>query len=71
MNRAINKEIREQIKALGLFHWQVADAIGISEHRFCQWLRYELQGERLDAVQAAIKRLSDNTSAEQKKPTAV
>lgn len=64
MSKRANQEIRDQIKALGLFHWQIADEIGISEHCFCQWLRHELEGERLERVQTAIKQLSGGNTDE-------
>ena len=52
-----NFEIRKRIATAGLKHWQVADAIGISECTLCVWLRKELDGERLRRVQAAINAL--------------
>ena len=53
-----NTDIRKAISDAGLRHWQIAKAAGISESTLCVWLRMPLQGERLERVQAAIKKLS-------------
>ena len=53
-----NTDIRGEIKRAGLFHWQVAKAIGVSEVTFCRQLREELTQARKEDVRAAIKRLS-------------
>ena len=37
-----NVDIRNEIRNAGLFHWKVADAIGVSEVTFCRMLRREL-----------------------------
>lgn len=54
-----NQEIRNSITNAGLKHWQVAEAAGVSPYTLCVWLRTELSGERLERVQAAIKKLSE------------
>jgi len=46
--------IRERIKQSGLTHWEVAEALGVSEFTFCRWLRKEIEGERLEQVMNAI-----------------
>ena len=46
MERA-NQELRKRITEAGLFHWQVAEAVGVSESTFCRWMRKAPDPERL------------------------
>jgi hypothetical protein len=52
-----NRDIREAIQAAGIKHWQVAEALGWPEGKFCRMLRREvppaLKEEILRAVQRA------------------
>ena len=59
-----NNEIRSRIRNSGLFYWEVADAVGITDSRFSCWLRKPLQGERLSRVLAAIGRLEGGRAVE-------
>ena len=52
-----NLEIRSAISNAGLRHWQVADAVGISEATLCVWLRRPLSNEREKRVTDAINQL--------------
>ena len=52
-----NQNIRKQIKDLGLYQWQLADAVGVSNYSFTIWMRHEMTGERLARVQAALDKL--------------
>lgn len=54
-----NIEIRKAIVGARLRYYEVAEAIGISPYTLSVWLRTELSGERLERVQAAIKKLSE------------
>ena len=54
----MNADVRQKIKAAGLFQWQVAKACGISEVTLIRWLRDELSKERREAIFAAIEALS-------------
>jgi len=58
MNKDMNKDIRDAIKAAWLYQWQVAEACGVSEWTFVRWLRHELSEERREAVFKAIEKLS-------------
>ena len=40
-----NLEIREEIKKSRLFHYEIADALGVSESAFSKWLRSEMDRE--------------------------
>ena len=53
----MNRGIRQKMHESGVYQWQVAKAIGISEYTLCKWLREELQGERLKQVSEAIERV--------------
>ena len=37
-----NKELRKRITAAGLFDWQLALRLGISDSTLCKWLRVEI-----------------------------
>lgn len=52
-----NKDIREKIKDVGLYQYQVAEEVGISEAQFIRWLRNELSEERKAKIYTAIKKL--------------
>ena len=41
-----NKIIREELKARGVRHWELAAALGISEQTLVRWLRFELSEDR-------------------------
>lgn len=50
-----NLDVREAIKNAGVYHYQVAEALGISEGTFCKMLRKELPEDQKCAVYNAIK----------------
>lgn len=54
----MNSEIRQKIKAEGLYQWEVAKACGVTEYTLIRWLRDELSEERRKAIMAAIEALS-------------
>ncbi len=41
-----NKIIRDELKARGVRHWELAAALGISEQTLVRWLRFELSEDR-------------------------
>lgn len=41
-----NKIIREELKAKGVRHWELAHELGVSEQTLVRWLRFELDEER-------------------------
>ena len=41
-----NKIIREELKARGVRHWELAHALGISEQTMVRRLRFELDEDR-------------------------
>ena len=41
-----NKIIRDELKARGVRHWELAHDLGISEQTLVRWLRFELNEDR-------------------------
>lgn len=58
MNKQYNEALRETIHKSGLYQWQIAEHIGISEFTLCRWLRYELTTEQKEQIMQAIAELS-------------
>ena len=50
-----NLEIREEIRKSRLFHYEIVDALGVSESAFSKWLRSEMDAERKEKVIRAIE----------------
>jgi hypothetical protein len=55
MQRMCNTDIRNEIKKTGIYHWQVADALGVAENTFCRMLRKELPDEKKKEILRAIR----------------
>ena len=49
-----NLEIRMMIKNNRLYHYEVAQKLGVSEYTLCRWLREELSDERKGIIIDAI-----------------
>ena len=52
-----NQDIRTEVKGAGLFLWQIADKIGITDGNFSRLLRKELPDEKKARIRAAISEL--------------
>ena len=52
-----NKEIRKAIEKSGLYKYQIAHEIGVSDAWFSKILRYELPEEKKAEIRKAIKKL--------------
>ena len=52
-----NKDIRNAIQKAGIYQYEVAKQIGISEPQFTRWLRYELPDEKKKQILEAIGEL--------------
>ncbi len=50
-----NADIREEIRAKGLYLWQVAARLGVAESTFIRWMRMEMDDETKDRVRTAIR----------------
>ena len=53
-----NVDIRREMLASGVKHWQVAQEIGVADGTFSRRLRNELSDEDKAEIRAAIERLS-------------
>lgn len=51
-----NATVRERIKNAGVFHWQVAEALGVSESKFCRMLRREMPEDQQRKVLEAVEK---------------
>ncbi len=55
-----NAIIREELKAKGVRHWELAHELGVSEQTLVRWLRFEMdedkQMEMLEKIEAIAKR---------------
>lgn len=54
-----NLELRKEIKKSRLFHYEIADALGITEAAFSKSLRKELTAERKRQVLDAINQIKE------------
>lgn len=53
-----NNEIREQARTAGVKHWQIANAMGVSEQTLVRWLRTSLDESKRQRITAAIEQLT-------------
>ena len=54
-NQRPNQDIRETAKESGVYLWQIAAALGISEPTLIRWLRFPLAPEKRSAIIEAIE----------------
>ncbi|MBC7342775.1 MAG: hypothetical protein H5U02_10100 [Clostridia bacterium] len=59
MVKTRNNDIREAVKEAGLFLWQIADALGITDAYFSKLLRKELPQEKKATIFQIIKELKE------------
>lgn len=57
-----NAELKQKIKDSGLFQWQVAAALGVTEMTLIRWFRTPMTEEKLERVNAAIEQLKAGVS---------
>ncbi len=58
--RKANLDIREQAKKAGVYLWQIAAAIGVSEPTFNRRMRVEMPETEKEQVKKVISRLKQN-----------
>ena len=55
-----NTIIREELKARGVRHWELAHELGVSEQTLVRWLRFEMdedkQMDMLEKIEAIANR---------------
>lgn len=52
-----NTRIRQLIKNSRLYHYEIANKIGVSEYTLCKWLRNELTDKQRERIMQAIEEL--------------
>lgn len=53
-----NKQIKIDLLTYGIKHYELAEALGISEFTLCRWLRKELSIDKKDMIIKTIEKLS-------------
>jgi len=53
-----NQEIKDRIHSAGLYQWQIADALNITEFTLCRWMRKELSEKQKKDILLAINNLT-------------
>lgn len=53
-----NLDIRIMAKSNGIYLWQIANYLGISEATLCRWLRFDITPDRRSQIEDAISNLS-------------
>lgn len=61
MAMSFNEDIKSEIKALGIKHYELAYAIGIYRGTLTEWLRVPLTDERRERICKAIQELKKRT----------
>ena len=59
-----NRELRNAIKESGIKHWQIADALKITEGTFCKMLRYELKPTEREMILQTVSELKQAAEKE-------
>lgn len=57
-----NADIRNEMKAAGLYFWQVAAKLGVAESTFIRWMRFELSDELKGKIRAAIAEITEENA---------
>ncbi len=57
--RKANLDVREQAKKAGVYLWQIAAAIGVSEPTFNRRMRVEMPENEKEQVKQVIDRIAD------------
>ena len=59
----MNLELRTRMFALQVRHWQLAEALGISEYSLSRRLRHELPPDQMQEALAAVERIAAERGA--------
>ena len=60
-----NEAIRQEIRESGIYQYQVAMKLGVSEMSFIRWLRAELPEKKRIAIIEAIREVKKEAGREQ------
>ena len=56
VKKMCNKDLRDEMRIANVRHWEVAEAIGISEMTMVKWLRRELDDSKKALVREGISK---------------
>ena len=54
-----NADLRQEMKSAGVFAWEVAEGMGLTEFSFCRHMRRELPEEQKNQIRAVIGQLKE------------
>lgn len=57
VEQTAGRKLISLINSAGVKHWQLAEAIGVSEGTLTRWLRHEPEGERRERILAALEKM--------------
>lgn len=60
-----NEQIKKELKARRLYHYELAAAAGIAEPTLIRWLRTPLTDERYNRLSAGLEKLISTTGGVQ------
>ncbi len=60
MKKKANQDLRTYIKEHGVYQWEVADALKVSETRFCAMLRHELADEQKEEIKEITRKCAES-----------
>ena len=63
MCREMNMDIKHAAKNAGVYHWEIADRLGIQDSAFSRKLRRELPPEEREKILGIIKDLAAERAA--------
>lgn len=54
-----NTELKQEMRAAGVWQWQIADELGVCEMTLIRWLRHELPEEKKAHIRSIIAKLKE------------
>lgn len=58
MCKEVNKDIKTAAKSAGVYHWEIADKLGIQDSAFSRKLRRELPAQEREEILKIIEELA-------------
>lgn len=58
MCKEVNKDIKTAAKSAGVYHWEIADKLGIQDSAFSRKLRRELPAQEREEILQIIEELA-------------
>lgn len=54
-----NEDLKRVWKRFGIYQWEIAGELGVSDITVSRWLRYELPQEKKELILAAIEKIKE------------